>query len=285
MNNPTSCSLLAALLASACLSAPAQRLIPVVDTNGLLLSPSPQAFAAANSLVRNDPTNVIDTSTVIISGVNWPDCNTTYHHVYNTNYADYWPGESGAYLTLEGGQYLLWSATDDCENQCAAADFPAGLQGFYPTNLVAPLTYTLQNKAESADLDKAVNDLYRALAAALSRVVANSNGAAANLSASGSFTYTNLPDQKLIEIAAGPSYQQLTMFRNAAGVVTNAAVLWPDGTYGTFTTLSNNAALLSIDSFSVSYTNRNRLIIQPLVLRNSNGFVTNKPALIITNLF
>lgn len=90
-----------------------------------------------------------------------------------------------------------------------------------------------------------------------------------------------LSDQQLIAYVDGESYHVLTAQRDSDEIVTNATVLWPDGTYGVFTRLSKNTSIPAINSYSVTYTNRSITITQPTLSRDSAGAATNVPALII----
>jgi len=88
----------------------------------------------------------------------------------------------------------------------------------------------------------------------------------------------------LLTIVSGENYQLTTINRRSDGIATNATVLWPDGTFGVFTTIvigTNSSGDTSIDSYQLTYTNSSKTITQPSVVRNADGSVTNKPALTI----
>lgn len=68
-----------------------------------------------------------------------------------------------------------------------------------------------------------------------------------------------------------------TFTRDGNDTVTSAAVVWPDGSAGTFTTVTINATFLAIDAFTVSHTNSGLTVTQAAVTRNSNGAVTVRP--------
>ena len=86
----------------------------------------------------------------------------------------------------------------------------------------------------------------------------------------------------LIAFTAGSCYQPISIKRDQNGLMTNATVLWPDGTFGSYNSTSNNPAWITVDSFTVTYTNAGKTVTQPAVLRDQTGSVTNKPALVVT---
>lgn len=59
--------------------------------------------------------------------------------------------------------------------------------------------------------------------------------------------------------------------------ITTGAILWPDGSLGTFTTVTKNTTFLVVDAFTVSHTNSGLTVTQAAVTRNSSGFVTTRP--------
>lgn len=70
--------------------------------------------------------------------------------------------------------------------------------------------------------------------------------------------------------------------RDSDGVITTATVSWPDGSAGTFTTVTKNATFLTIDAYTVTHTSSGRTVTQASVTRNASGYVTAQPALSIT---
>lgn len=70
--------------------------------------------------------------------------------------------------------------------------------------------------------------------------------------------------------------------RDSNGAPTSAAVVWPDGTPGTFTG-TPSAVLGSLDGWAITYGDPvTRTYTQPAVTRNGSGAVTNQPAIVIT---
>lgn len=86
----------------------------------------------------------------------------------------------------------------------------------------------------------------------------------------------------LIAAVAGSQYQPLQIARNAIGVVTNALILWPDGTYGNLVVTNIDPVFQSVNGYYVTYTNGAKTVYQSSVTRDSNGSVTNAPALVVT---
>lgn len=84
-------------------------------------------------------------------------------------------------------------------------------------------------------------------------------------------TVTQLIEWTLAECWTG------TFTRNSDNVVTSASISWPDGSSGTFTTVTINATHLAIDAFTVSHTVSGLTVTQSAVTRNSDGAVTVRP--------
>lgn len=63
------------------------------------------------------------------------------------------------------------------------------------------------------------------------------------------------------------------------GVLSSAAVAWPDGGTGTLTVTSVNETWHAVDAFSVTYLRGGvtRTVIQPAVTRDADGAVTAQP--------
>lgn len=88
-------------------------------------------------------------------------------------------------------------------------------------------------------------------------------------------------DQLLKDWAAAEAYEVTAATRDVNDLVTTAAVKWPDGSGGTFTTTTANATFLTVDAYTVSHTLSGKTVTQTAVTRNSNGAVTAKPALTV----
>jgi hypothetical protein len=73
-----------------------------------------------------------------------------------------------------------------------------------------------------------------------------------------------------------------TITRDANGAPTSAAVVWPDGTPGTFTG-TPSAMLGALDGWAITYGEpATKTYTQPAVTRNGSGAVTNQPAIVLT---
>lgn len=67
--------------------------------------------------------------------------------------------------------------------------------------------------------------------------------------------------------------------RNSNGVITSAPVLWSNGDTGTFTATEFDSVTNGINSYQV--TKGSITYIQPAITRDSNGFVINRPAIVV----
>lgn len=72
--------------------------------------------------------------------------------------------------------------------------------------------------------------------------------------------------------------------RDANGVATSAPVVWPDGSPGTYTATTVSTAFPgAVDAYTITYGSPvTRTYTQPTVTRDSNGAVTNRPAIVVT---
>lgn len=70
--------------------------------------------------------------------------------------------------------------------------------------------------------------------------------------------------------------------RDTNGVVTSAAVVWPDGTPGTFTTDTIGTSN-TIDGYHITYGSpATKTYTQPTITRDTSGAATNVPAIVVT---
>jgi hypothetical protein len=72
--------------------------------------------------------------------------------------------------------------------------------------------------------------------------------------------------------------------RDGNGAATSAAVLWPDGATGTYTTLVASTAFPgAVDSYKVTHVlaGVTKTYTQPAVTRDASGAVTNRPAMTV----
>lgn len=76
-------------------------------------------------------------------------------------------------------------------------------------------------------------------------------------------------------------YELTAITRDVDEVVVVATVKWPDGSGGTFTTVTKNATWLAIDAYTVSHTLSGKTVTQAAVTRDSAGAITAKPALTV----
>lgn len=85
----------------------------------------------------------------------------------------------------------------------------------------------------------------------------------------------------LKEWTEGEDYELTAITRDANDIATTATVKWPDGSAGTFTTVTPNTTWYCIDAYTITHTNSGKTITQTAPTRNSAGSITVKPALTI----
>ncbi len=88
-------------------------------------------------------------------------------------------------------------------------------------------------------------------------------------------------DQLLKEWVEGEDFELTSVTYDADNVVSTATVKWPDGSGGTFTTTTKNSTWLAVDAFTITHTLSSKTVTQTAVTRNSDGFITTKPALTV----
>lgn len=89
-------------------------------------------------------------------------------------------------------------------------------------------------------------------------------------------------DDRLTAWVESSSFSITNAQANASGVVTNAGLRWPDGSSGTYTATGINSTFGSVDAFQFTHAKTGKTLAQPLVGRDANGAVTNKPSITIT---
>lgn len=88
--------------------------------------------------------------------------------------------------------------------------------------------------------------------------------------------------QSLKAWAQSEAYQPSgTITRDASEVVTTCAVLWPDGSTGTYTTTATSVSG-AVDAYTITHTNSGLTVTQAAVTRDAAGAVTTQPALTVT---
>lgn len=75
-----------------------------------------------------------------------------------------------------------------------------------------------------------------------------------------------------------------TMVRNSDYALTSAAVVWPDGTPGTYTALTLSTTFPgAVDSYQITYGSPvTSTYTQPAVTRNTDGVVTALPGIVVS---
>jgi hypothetical protein len=93
-------------------------------------------------------------------------------------------------------------------------------------------------------------------------------------------------DQALMTWALAGTYSLSSVTRDSNDAIVTAAVTWPNGQSGVFTTITASTAFPgAVDSYSVTYlfgAGGVRTITQPTITRDSNGAVAVQPALVLS---
>lgn len=89
-------------------------------------------------------------------------------------------------------------------------------------------------------------------------------------------------DDRLTAWVESSSFSITNAQANSSGVVTNAGLRWPDGSAGTYSATAINPTFGSVDAFQFTHLLTGKTLVQPLVGRDANGAVTNKPRITIT---
>lgn len=88
-------------------------------------------------------------------------------------------------------------------------------------------------------------------------------------------------DAQLTEWTEGEDYELTAATYDADNVVTTATAKWPDGSAGTFTTVTKDATWLAINAYTISHAASSKTVTQAAVTRDANGNITVKPALTV----
>lgn len=88
-------------------------------------------------------------------------------------------------------------------------------------------------------------------------------------------------DAQLIEWTEGEGYEIIAATFDSDNVITTATVKWPDGSAGTFTTVTKDATWLAINAYTITHTTSSKTVTQTAVTRDGSGNVTVKPALTV----
>ena len=87
--------------------------------------------------------------------------------------------------------------------------------------------------------------------------------------------------QQLAGWTESGAYEATAITFDADQVVTTATVAWPDGSAGTFTTVTKNTTWSAVDAYTISHTDSGLTVVQDAVTRDADGNVTTKPALTV----
>ena len=88
-------------------------------------------------------------------------------------------------------------------------------------------------------------------------------------------------NNQLKEWAGGKDAELLVRTLDSEGLTTSSTMKWPDESAGTFTATDYNATHELYDGWTMSHTDSGKTVTQAAVTRDSEGIVTNKPALTV----
>ena len=88
-------------------------------------------------------------------------------------------------------------------------------------------------------------------------------------------------NQLLTEWTQGKDYEPLVITRDSEGRVTSMTASWPDSSSGAYTATDYNATHEVYDGYTITHVDSGKTVTQSAVTRNSDGAITNKPALTI----
>ena len=95
-------------------------------------------------------------------------------------------------------------------------------------------------------------------------------------------SYATTQNDQLKAWTASGAYTLTSATRDSDGVITIATIAWPDGSSGTFTTVTKNATFLTVDSYTATHSVSGKTATQPSVTRDDSGNVTSQLAITIS---
>ena len=92
---------------------------------------------------------------------------------------------------------------------------------------------------------------------------------------------TSINETEILAWAYGSLFQLNSSTRDVNGAIVDAQITWPDGEIGEFTTdVASTAFPGAIDAWHATY--KDKLITQPIVIRDINGAVVSQPRIEVT---
>ena len=95
-------------------------------------------------------------------------------------------------------------------------------------------------------------------------------------------SYSTTQNDQLKAWTVSGAYTLTSATRDSDGVITTATVSWPDGSGGTFTTVTKNLTFFTVDSYTATHSVSRKIATQPPVTRDASGNVTAQPAITIS---
>lgn len=162
-------------------------------------------------------------------------------------------GESGNFLTTDGTD-PSWVALPGGGDMLVSVYDPTGVgaNAFIMSNMVESTAAKIFTSTERGQL---------------AALVAAPSGASTS--------------QLLAEWGQGKDYEMLVITRDADGRITSSTVKWPDAATGLYTSTNYNATHEVYDGFTITHSSSALTVTQSAVTRNTDGAITNKPALTV----
>jgi hypothetical protein len=293
-----------------------QRLAIMTDTNGVLLSPTPARFWLANS----NAINALITPSFALprtNGINFGNAFSSVGAVENSE--QFGVGATAlaenaiavgpqASASMYGSSAFGWGANatgwgSTALTGAASGDYSIAIggesSGFSSicfgasSHAVGDRSVVIGDHSQASGSnsaaigenlfawhDRSVAIVFGSASSQANQIMIGSSSHSVVIS--GTLTVLGVDTNTLLSWFRTGNYQLLAPQRDSDRFVTNAAVLWPDHTYGVFTVLEMNPnPNKAVNSFSFTYTNLGKTIIQPPVQRNADGDVTNIQEIII----
>lgn len=175
--------------------------------------------------------------------------------------------------------------TAESEIAALAASQSAGVIGYATkAELDADLDHDEHTVAYvTNDANPANNGTYRKVGASGSGSWVQSSRGWSAQDVAGLIGGADISPQTLIAWTEAESYEPMSVTRDSDGVLSTAAVQWPDGSAGTLTVTTRNDDWLAVDAYTITHDDSAKTVAQPAVTRDAEtGAITMKPALTVS---
>ena len=127
-----------------------------------------------------------------------------------------------------------------------------------------------------------LSDLNTSLQGAVAAVVTPGSGSSG--SSSGGSSSGSLTTLTLMTWGYTQAFRIISATRDSNEAITSASIMWPDGTFGVFTTDTASTSFPgAIDAWHATHVGvTTQTVTQPTVTRDANGAVISQPAITVT---